>query len=221
MSDFSVLLSKKYLSLWKIASSPKIGSNTKYLRSGPLIFWLLFCTDIHNIPPLTTGTSSIYDCSNSLMNWIAWMCADEDFRPVSGSLIILIYLDMFSISSVSLRLKLISKASARPDDSLPHESIRCNSASGYVRYNSLSSRYRILVLLVNSLGILPFGLGTVTTAPSSSNYCTIFTELLKHATCNGVPCRGLITSILVRLHNKSSSMIEGYILDAAIWSGAI
>lgn len=92
-----------------------------------------------------------------------------------------------------------------------------------IDYNflSLSSRYRIRWLLVKSLGSFPFGFSCVTLAPFRSNYCTILTELTKQATWRGVPCRLDITSMLVRLLNKSNSMIDGYMRLAAIWRGAI
>jgi len=35
--------------------------------------------------PLTAGTNSMQDCSNSLTNYIACIAVEEDFCPVKGA----------------------------------------------------------------------------------------------------------------------------------------
>lgn len=169
---------------------------------------------MQSMPPLTTGTSSIIDYSNSLINCIACICVSFDLCPVKGSLIIF---NCFASTSASSDAKLISSA---PDElalsweSRPYESARYLDTS-------LSSKYRILLLFVRSFGNFPFGLTACTLAPLSRSYWTILTELARQATWSGVPWRGLTTSMFVCLHNNSISTMEGYILDAAICKGAI
>lgn len=174
-----------------MTSSPIKGSKTRYLNSGPFTFEFLTVTDMHCILPRMTGTSSTCDCSNSLMNYIAYMWVELDFCPVSGCYSSSIF-NASSSSSKRVRSDFV-------DDGL--SSVDCPRWS----------KYCIRWLFVNSCGVLPFGFKAFTSAPLSKSYWTILTELVRHATCKGVPCSGDLTSMSVLLHKSKSSIMVGYI----------
>ena len=90
-----------------------------------------------------------------------------------------------------------------------------------IRVSYRSIKYWMRWLFVRSRGILFLEFTALMSAPLSNSCWTILTEPTWHATCKGVPWRGLHISIFVLLFSSRSSMIAGYMWQAAICKGAI